>query len=101
MIGVFLLFQPLRKSLLSGLSGSPESAVSDDGVGADQTLLPCLPLPEVHVEILPEKEGVRHLHLAVGRQAGTLVDEVIILLVVINVDQTLLSDRSTAGQRNV
>ena len=75
--------------------------MSDDVVGADQTLLPALSLPEVHVEILPEKEGVGHLHLAVGRQAGTLVDEVIILLVVINVDQTLLSDRPTAGRKNI
>ena len=45
----------------------------------------------VHVEILLEEEGVSDLHLAMGGQAGTLVDEVVILLWPVNVDETLLA----------
>ena len=75
--------------------------MSDDVVGADQTLLPSLPLPDIPVEVLAEKEGVGHLHLPVRGEAGTLVDEVLLLLLRINLDQTLLSARSIAGRKYI
>ena len=75
-------------------------AVSDgvvivDGAGHDL----CSPLLlgprhviHVHIEILLEEEWVGHLHLAVWRQARTLVDKVLILLRAVNVNKTLLSE---------
>ena len=70
-----------------------DGVVSVDGAGLD--LSPLVPGPRqvihVHVEILLEKERVGHLHLAVRGQAGTLVDEVLILLRAVNVNKTLLT----------
>ena len=79
--------------------GVPHNVAVSDGVvivdGAGLHLAPLLPrsgqVVHVHVEILLEEEGVSDLHLAMGGQAGTLVDEVVILLWSINVDETLLA----------
>ena len=46
----------------------------------------------VEVELPLQEEGVGDLHLAVGREAGALVDHVLVLLGPVHVDETLLPE---------
>ena len=46
----------------------------------------------VEVELPLQEEGVGDLHLAVGREAGALVDHVLVLLGPVDVDEALLPE---------
>ena len=85
---------------------SDQVAVSDSVICIDQTrplsLSPLttlhLLLSAVHVEVFAQKEGVGDLHLTVRSQTGTLVDQIVVLLLWLDVDQTVLrwSSRSSS-----
>ena len=85
---------------------SDQVAVSDSVICIDQTgplsLSPLttlhLLLSGVHVEVFAQKEGVGDLHLTVRSQTGTLVDQIVVLLLWLDVDQTVLrwSSRSSS-----
>ena len=86
----------MTETLLNTLASCPESAMSH--VGVDQivaltfpslSLLPSFHLPDVSVEILPQEERVGHLHLSMGSKAWALVDEVVVVLLLVDVDQTV------------
>ena len=53
-------------------------------------------LSAVHVEVLAEEERVGHLHLAMRSQAGALIDKIVILLLWLDVDQTVLRGSSSS-----
>ena len=85
---------------------SDQVAVSDSVICIDQTgplsLSPLttlhLLLSAVHVEVFAQKEGVGDLHLTVRSQTWTLVDQIVVLLLWLDVDQTVLrwSSRSSS-----
>ena len=85
---------------------SDQVAVSDSVICIDQTgplsLSPLttlhLLLSGVHVEVFAQKEGVGDLHLTVRSQTWTLVDQIVVLLLWLDVDQTVLrwSSRSSS-----
>ena len=84
---------------------SDQVAVSDSVICIDQTgplsLSPLttlhLLLSGVHVEVFAQKEGVGDLHLTVRSQTGTLVDQIVVLLLWLDVDQTVLRWSSRSG----
>ena len=84
---------------------SDQVAVSDSVICIDQTrplsLSPLttlhLLLSAVHVEVFAQKEGVGDLHLTVRSQTGTLVDQIVVLLLWLDVDQTVLRWSSRSG----
>ena len=75
---------------------SDQVTVSDPIIGVDQTRAISvlttrhLFLSAVHVEVLAQEERVGHLHLAMRGQARALVDKIVVLLLWLNVDQTVL-----------
>ena len=85
------------------LDVSDQVAMSNSVTGVDQTgtlssirTLDLL-LPGVHVEVFAQKEGVGDLHLTVRSQTGTLVDQIVVLLLWLDVDQTVLRWSSRSG----
>lgn len=94
----------LSFSLLSMFDVSDQVTMSDPIIGVDQTgtVSPVttrhLLLSAVHVEVLAQEEGVGHLHLAMRGQARALIDKIVVLLLWLNVDQTVLRSRGRSSE---